>query len=94
MSGGGSYRASRIGGETCRGDGFAASTDVGVSVKGCSIGKRYVAHSALCGCDRCAAQWGRENPSQVWSCVGDPDVLECGCDLWIGCDCYGYDGGD
>jgi hypothetical protein len=53
-------------------------------------------HSDMCGCERCALQWGGENPGPVYDCVEDPDVLDCGCDAWRGCDCdnYAYDGGD
>jgi hypothetical protein len=57
------------------------------------MGKRYVQHSDMCGCERCAVQWDRENPLPVFDAVDDPDVLDCGCDAWRGCDCYDYDPG-
>jgi hypothetical protein len=59
------------------------------------MGKRYVEHSDMCGCERCAREWERETPGQVFDCVEDPNVLECGCDAWRGCDCdYWADAGN
>lgn len=58
------------------------------------MGKRYIEHSDLCGCERCAAEWERESPGKVYGCVEDPDFLDCGCEAWRGCDCYDYDGDD
>jgi hypothetical protein len=59
------------------------------------MGKRYVQHSDLCGCERCARQWERENPQPVFDEVEDPNVLDCGCDALRGCDCgYWDDPGD
>ena len=55
------------------------------------MGKRYVQHSDMCGCERCALQWERENPQPVFDAVEDPDVLDCGCDAWRGCDCAQWD---
>jgi hypothetical protein len=52
------------------------------------MGKVYVQHSDLCGCERCAAQWDREYPQPVFDLVDDPDTLDCGCPAWRGCDCY------
>lgn len=50
------------------------------------MGFRYVAHSDMCGCERCAREWERENPSQVWDKVEDLDYLSCGCHA-SHCDC-------
>lgn len=59
------------------------------------MGKRYVQHSDLCGCERCAIQADRDYPQPVFDVVEDPDVLDCGCDAWRGCDCaYWDDPGD
>lgn len=58
------------------------------------MGKRYIEHSDMCGCERCAVQWERENPGKVFDEVEDPDILDCGCDAWRGCDCYDYDPSD
>jgi hypothetical protein len=30
----------------------------------------------------------------VFDAVEDPDVLDCGCDAWRGCDCCAYEGAD
>lgn len=56
------------------------------------MGKRYVQHSYLCGCVRCAAEWDRENPGPVYDVVEDPTILDCGCPAWRGCDCDERDG--
>lgn len=51
------------------------------------MGKRYVQHFDMCGCERCARQAEREYPQPVYDEVDDPDILDCGCDAWRGCDC-------
>lgn len=51
------------------------------------MGKRYVQHSDMCGCERCAAQADREYPRPVYDVVEDPEILDCGCSVWRGCDC-------
>lgn len=55
------------------------------------MGKRYIEHSDICGCERCAAEGDREHPGRVFDCVEDPNVLDCGCEGWRGCDCNNYD---
>ena len=52
------------------------------------MGKTYVQHSDMCGCERCAAQWDRDHPRPVFDVVDDPDILDCGCPAWSGCDCW------
>jgi hypothetical protein len=43
------------------------------------MGKRYIPHSDMCGCERCAAEWDTESPRQVFDVVEDPDVCDyCG----------------
>lgn len=54
------------------------------------MGKRYVQHSDMCGCERCAKQWECENPRPVFDEIDDPDVLDCGCDAWRGCTCWDW----
>lgn len=51
------------------------------------MGKRYVQHSDMCGCERCAASWDSERPYPVYDAVEDPDIMDCGCDRFYGCDC-------
>lgn len=51
------------------------------------MGKRWVQHSDMCGCERCAAQADREIPSPVFDQIEDPEVMDCGCDVYRGCDC-------
>jgi len=58
------------------------------------MGKRYVQHSDMCGCERCAAQADREHPQPVYDAVDDPDTLDCGCDVMRGCSCWDYDPAD
>ena len=58
------------------------------------MGKRYIQHSDLCGCERCAIQADRENPQPVFDAVDDPSVMDCGCDVNRGCDCWDYYGDD
>lgn len=58
------------------------------------MGKRYIEHSDMCGCERCAVEWERENPSRVWDEISDPDYFDCGCAKWRGCDCAAYDYAD
>lgn len=55
------------------------------------MGKRYVQHSDLCGCERCAREAERENPQPVYDAVDDPDILDCGCSAISGCNCDLYD---
>jgi len=55
------------------------------------MGKRYVRHSDLCGCERCAIQWDSEYPQPVFDLADDPDILDCGCDAYRGCDCAEWD---
>ena len=55
------------------------------------MGKVYVPHSDMCGCERCARQYEREHPQPVYDVVDDPDVLDCGCSAWRGCTCWDYD---
>jgi hypothetical protein len=43
------------------------------------MGKRYVQHDAMCGCERCAREWERENPGPVFDAVEDPSYCD-GCD--------------
>lgn len=58
------------------------------------MGKRYVEHSDMCGCERCAKAWECEVPYKVWDTVEDPDILDCGCEAWRGCDCGLWDSFD
>lgn len=58
------------------------------------MGKRYVQHSDLCGCERCALQYEREHPQPVFDVVDDPDTLDCGCSAHTGCNCAQWDFGD
>ena len=55
------------------------------------MGKRWEQHSDLCGCERCAIKADRGDESPTWDAVEDPDILDCGCDAWRGCDCCLYD---
>ena len=55
------------------------------------MGKKYVPHSDMCGCERCALEWERENPQPVYDVVEDPETLDCGCSVWSNCDCAMYD---
>lgn len=55
------------------------------------MGRRYVQHSDMCGCERCAIQGDRENPQPVFDSVEDPEIMDCGCDVWRGCDCAMWD---
>ena len=58
------------------------------------MGKRYVQHSDMCGCERCALQWDRENPGPVFDAIEDPNVCgDCGWDL-EDCRCWEDDGRD
>lgn len=60
------------------------------------MGIRYIEHSDMCGCERCALQWERETPGKVFDKVEDPSVLNCGCDAGH-CNCwddYGWDDDD
>lgn len=54
------------------------------------MGKRYIQHSDMCGCERCALEWETENPRPVFDVVDDPDILDCGCSRDRGCTCYDY----
>jgi hypothetical protein len=54
------------------------------------MGKRYVQHSDLCGCERCAREWDRENPRPVFDEVEDPSICDgCGADRHY-CRCWEY----
>lgn len=55
------------------------------------MGKRWIEHSDMCGCERCAVQFEREMPSRVYDCVEDPDYLDCGCSVYSNCLCAMYD---
>ena len=55
------------------------------------MGKRFVQHSDMCGCERCAVQWDREFPQPVFDAVEDPNILECGCEVGY-CRCWDDDG--
>lgn len=55
------------------------------------MGKRYVQHSDMCGCERCAREWDHENPHPVFDVVDDPDILDCGCEPGY-CRCWDDDG--
>lgn len=52
------------------------------------MGKRWEPHSDMCGCERCAVAWESEQPWQVFDCVEDPEILDCGCSVWSSCNCY------
>ncbi len=56
------------------------------------MGKRYIHHPDMCGCERCALQWDRAYPQPVFDEIDDPDTLDCGCSAWLGCDCLDNDG--
>lgn len=51
------------------------------------MGKRWVRHPDRCGCERCAVAWESENPQPVFDEVEGPDIMDCGCDRYYGCDC-------
>lgn len=51
------------------------------------MGKRYISHSDMCGCSRCAIQAEREYPQIVYDEIEDENVLDCGCDAYRGCTC-------
>lgn len=55
------------------------------------MGIRYEQHSDMCGCSRCAAQADRENPQPVYDKVNDPEIMDCGCPYYRGCDCAYWD---
>lgn len=55
------------------------------------MGKKFIEHSGMCGCERCAVQWDREHPSPVFDIVDDPDTLDCGCSAWGDCRCYEFE---
>lgn len=53
------------------------------------IGKRYIEHSDMCGCERCARQWDRENPGRVFDVIEDPNVCSyCGDEGGGFCRCW------
>lgn len=58
------------------------------------MGKRYIQHDTMCGCERCARAWECDTPSPVFEVEEDPEILECGCSVWNGCDCARWDGDD
>lgn len=55
------------------------------------MGTRYVQHSDMCGCERCAIQADREHPALVFDMIEDPEVLDCGCSVYSSCDCARYE---
>ena len=55
------------------------------------MGKRYVQHADMCGCERCARQYECDNPRPVYDEIEDPNVLDCGCNAWRGCNCAEFD---
>lgn len=55
------------------------------------MGKRYIEHDSMCGCERCAKQWEREQPTPVYDCVEDPEIMDCGCSVWGNCNCALYE---
>lgn len=54
------------------------------------MGKNYRQHSDMCGCERCALQADRENPASVFDEYEDSEIMDCGCNVWRGCDCAYY----
>lgn len=42
------------------------------------MGKRWVQHSSMCGCERCARECERDNPQPVFDAVEDPEYREDG----------------
>ena len=59
-----------------------------------AMGKKYIPHSDMCGCERCAAQADNEVPRQVFDVIEDVDFLNCGCPISDGCGCTGWDDWD
>lgn len=55
------------------------------------MGIRYEPHSDMCGCERCAIQSDNEHPRQVFDKIEDPEIMDCGCSVWRGCDCAFWD---
>lgn len=56
------------------------------------MGKRFIQHSDMCGCERCAIQAEMDEPRPVFDEIEDPEIMDCGCSVWQGCNC-GYDDG-
>lgn len=54
------------------------------------MGKRYISHDSMCGCERCARSADSELPGPVFEIVFDPDYLDCGCHA-SRCDCDDWD---
>jgi hypothetical protein len=51
-------------------------------------------HSDMCGCERCAREWERENPGPVYDAVEDPGYCD-GCDEPVEhCRCWDDPGDD
>lgn len=50
------------------------------------MGKSYIQHSDLCGCERCARS-ADGSGAPVFDVVDDPDIRECGCSVFVSCDC-------
>ncbi len=55
------------------------------------MGVEYIPHSDMCGCERCAAQADSEYPAQVFDRRENPEIMDCGCSVWSGCDCARWD---
>ena len=51
------------------------------------MGRQWIPHSDLCGCEQCAAQADSENPRQVFDVVPSDDHYLCGCSIADGCEC-------
>lgn len=41
-----------------------------------TLGKRYIPHSDMCGCERCAKQAELETPRQIFDVIDDPEYEE------------------
>lgn len=57
------------------------------------MGKRYEPHEDMCGCERCAREWEREDgPRQVFDVIDDPQLCN-GCDEYPeNCRCWDDNG--
>ncbi|UTC29988.1 hypothetical protein STASHLEY_00540 [Brevundimonas phage vB_BpoS-StAshley] len=55
------------------------------------MGKKYIEHSDLCGCNTCAIKADNGDESKTFTVEEDPDYLDCGCSVWSNCDCAAYD---
>ncbi len=54
------------------------------------MGRKYIPHSDLCGCERCAVQADQDNPQQVFDVIEDENYLNCGCHV-DKCNCAEWD---